>query len=195
MVYDSFMFALLAGEIKDILPDGRVILMVGGLGFEVQLGNRDLNSLKLNQEVNLFIYEHIREDQFGLYGFSKLRTKELFIKLISVSGVGPKVALAIISANSTKDLIQAVDQGDTKIFENVSGVGKRTAQKIILDLRGKLVLNPDSKKQHEISSQPLFKALEQLGYKSGQIMQVIGDIDQGLSLPNQLKLALKGLNK
>ncbi|MCA9349965.1 RuvA C-terminal domain-containing protein [Candidatus Saccharibacteria bacterium] len=57
------------------------------------------------------------------------------------------------------------------------------------------MLNPDSKKQHEISSQPLFKALEQLGYKSGQIMQVIGDIDQGLSLPNQLKLALKGLNK
>ncbi|MCA9349964.1 hypothetical protein KC853_02840 [Candidatus Saccharibacteria bacterium] len=110
------MFALLAGEIKDILPEGRVILMVGGLGFEIQLGTRDLNSFKLNQEVNLFIYEHIREDQFGLYGFSKLRTKELFIKLISVSGVGPKVALAIISANSTKDLIQAVDQGDTKIF-------------------------------------------------------------------------------
>ncbi|MBP6005822.1 Holliday junction branch migration protein RuvA [Candidatus Saccharibacteria bacterium] len=189
------MFAFLAGEIKDIQPDGRVILMVGGLGFDIQISTRDLASIQLNQELNIHIYEHIREDQFSIYGFMDIGTKNLFIRLIGVSGVGPKVALTIISSHKVQELIQAIEQGDTKLFEQISGVGKRTAQKIILDLRGKLVIGDDNKTKKPKASQPLFQALEQLGYKSGQIMQIVGEIDQGLSLSDQIKLALNALKK
>lgn len=194
VVYDSFMFAFITGKIREVSAEGKLIVMVGGLGFEVQLNQRDQLGLEIGQIVELYIYEHIREDQFGLYGFVDSASKEIFVRLIGVSGVGPKVALAIVSSNQTDQLVRAIEDGDPRLFEQVSGVGKRTAQKIILDLRGKLVI-ADQKQASNSLTQPLAQALEQLGYKPAQIKQVTGIIDPELSLSDQVKQALKELRQ
>ncbi|MCB9834624.1 Holliday junction branch migration protein RuvA [Candidatus Nomurabacteria bacterium] len=188
------MFAFITGKIREVSAEGKLIVMVGGLGFEVQLNQRDQLGLEIGQIVELYIYEHIREDQFGLYGFVDSASKEIFVRLIGVSGVGPKVALAIVSSNQTDQLVRAIEDGDPRLFEQVSGVGKRTAQKIILDLRGKLVI-ADQKQASNSLTQPLAQALEQLGYKPAQIKQVTGIIDPELSLSDQVKQALKELRQ
>jgi len=130
------MIARLRGRVAAV--DGnRAIIEVGGLGLAVNASARDLARLAglVGKEAQLSTYLHVREDTLQLYGFAEDRDRALFLVLIAVSGVGPKVALAVLSGYPAQELELAVAQGDAKKFESISGVGKKLAQRLIVELK------------------------------------------------------------
>ena len=115
------------------------LLEVGGVGYAVKAAGTMLSSLTVGEEKFVYTHDHIREDIHDVFGFSSSGELEMFQRLLSVSGVGPKVALTIMSVGSLDTIRRAVTNGDLATLTSVPGVGKKTAQKIILDLKGKLV--------------------------------------------------------
>src|SRR5688572_28753674 len=131
------MIATRNGKISAKLNDS-VVLDVGGVGYEVFLELEDLQSARTGEPVTYLIYEHIREYAHNLHGYSTADAKQVFVQLLSVSGIGPKVAMAVLSATTIGRLKQAIAAGDPQLLKGVAGVGKKTAERIILELRGKL---------------------------------------------------------
>ncbi len=132
------MIAYIKGKLTYIL-DETVIVDVGGVGYEINCANPFLFQAALNEEVLIYTYQHVRDDAHILYGFKDEDEKYLFTKLISVSGIGPKSALAIQGSVDINAFVTAVEQEDEKFLTSFPGVGKKTAGQIILDLKGKLV--------------------------------------------------------
>jgi holliday junction DNA helicase RuvA len=123
------------------LVDGeRAVIEVGGLGVEVLAASRTLGGLapRLGEEVSLITYLHVRDDALQLYGFRDVRERAFFLWLIAVSGVGPKVALAVLSGYPVADLELAVARDDVKKFESIPGVGKKLAQRLVVELKDKV---------------------------------------------------------
>jgi len=131
------MIAYLKGKILSKIGSS-LILDVNGVGYKVAAPSGLLLSVKIGQEVELYIHSYIREDQFSLYGFPTAAELQLFEFLISVSGVGPKLALSILSATSPDHVKSAIASGDTAMFTKVSGVGRKTAERLIVELREKI---------------------------------------------------------
>ena len=132
------MISLLDGVVFEKAADS-VILMVGGVGFHVAVPVSTLEKIPdKGDQVQLFTYLQVREDLLQLYGFHSRDERKTFEKLISVNGVGPKVALAIISSIRISNLVQAIEGGQHAVLNKVSGVGKKTAERIVLELKGKL---------------------------------------------------------
>lgn len=128
------MIELLRGRVARLEAD-RVILDVGGVGYAVYLTSRARAQLRLSEEASLFTHLQVRQDALQLYGFARWEEKEAFQALLKVTGIGPKVGLAILSALPARDLVVAVACGDVQSLTAVSGVGKKTAQRIILELK------------------------------------------------------------
>jgi len=115
------------------------VIEVGGVGYKLGISlNTSLALPKINDDVFLFAYFHVTENSQGLYGFISKEEREVFLKLIDISGIGPKVALGILSGISVEQIINAVENADVSVFKSVSGVGKKTAERLILELKGKL---------------------------------------------------------
>jgi holliday junction DNA helicase RuvA len=133
------MIARLRGRPVARTPDG-VVLDVGGVGYLLRLTARALHKSKGGGEVELDTYLHVREDVLQLYGFAEPAERELFEQLLSVSGVGPKVALAMVSGSTPADLRRAIALEDTSRFMAIPGIGKKTAQRVVLELKEKLGL-------------------------------------------------------
>jgi Holliday junction DNA helicase RuvA len=131
------MYEYIIGKVTDIFP-AYIVVENHGIGYQVAFGNPYAFSGKLNQEVKIYLHQVIREDAHSLYGFATLEGKQLFLKLISVSGIGPKSALAIMANEDHAGLITAVENGDVTYLTKFPGVGKKTAQQMILDLKGKV---------------------------------------------------------
>lgn len=134
------MIARLRGSVLE--ADGeRVVLDVGGVGFDVGVPGRLASqlSLKLGQQASLYTYLHVRDDTLQLYGFASPRERAFFRLLISVSGVGPKVGVAILSAYPVEDLELAVFHADAKRFESIPGIGKKLAQRLLVELKDRIV--------------------------------------------------------
>ncbi len=131
------MFAFLQGQIHTLEPN-RVELDVNGVGYEVFVPERTTRKLQAGREMLFYTHCYIREDAFHIYGFSEIEDKKLFRLLLGINGVGPKVALAILSALSPQQLAAAVQNADTTAFTRVNGVGKKGAQRIILDMKNKM---------------------------------------------------------
>ena len=131
------MLYYLIGTVSEI-GQNCIILDVGGIGFDVSTSLQTISDLKTGAQVKLYISEAIGESNYDLYGFSELREKRLFEQLISISGVGPKAAMSVLSVMSTDTLIRAIVNDDIKSFTTAPGIGKKTAQRIILELRDKL---------------------------------------------------------
>ena len=132
------MIATLRGTVLEVHA-AFVILEVGGIGYLVKVPSSSLGSFKVGEPSFLYIHDHIREDAHDLFGFLTRDALELFERLLSVSGVGPKVGLTLLSAGSSDTVRRAILQGDLGLLTSVPGVGKKTAQKIVLDLKGQLV--------------------------------------------------------
>ena len=115
-----------------------LVLDVGGVGYLVSATRSAHRSARKAEEVTLETYLHVREDTMQLYGFAEAEERELFEHLLSVSGVGPKVALAIVSGSSPAELRHAIAAGDTACFQAIPGIGKKTAQRVVLELKEKL---------------------------------------------------------
>lgn len=131
------MYAFLRGVIarKSI---GTVDLDVGGVGYEVHVSEQTSRKVHLDTTATLLTYCHIREDAFTIFGFLREDEKSLFIMLLSVQGIGPKVAMAVLSAMNVGEFARAIRENDLTAFTKISGVGKKTGQRIILELKAKL---------------------------------------------------------
>ena len=137
------MIAKLRG-ILDMIGDGFVVLDVNGVGYRVFCSSKTIGKLKVGQEASLQIEMQVREDHIHLFGFADLAEKKWFSLLTTVQGVGAKVGLAILSALSTDELAMAVYAADSKAFTKAGGVGPKLAVRIVTELKGKAVTNPDS---------------------------------------------------
>ncbi len=130
------MISQISGQIISINQNNKsFVLLNSGIGFEIKSNMRIITSLKRNQELTLHIHTQFREDGFHLFGFSNQAEKELFEQVIKISGVGPKAAMNILEALNVNDFISAVIRSDAKLISSAQGIGKKTAERIILELK------------------------------------------------------------
>ena len=133
------MYAFISGVIDYIDPNGLVVVDNNGIGYNINVSLNTLAGLpSKGEKTKIYTYTHIKEDAFSLFGFSSLSEKNMFIKLIDISGVGPKMALGILSGITTTALAVAVANNDVKSLSSIKGVGKKTAERIILELKEKV---------------------------------------------------------
>lgn len=135
------MIGYVRGKILNLTPELALIETASGIGFEILISNSAFSSLSNVKEGGLYTYMQAREDGVTLFGFASPEEKEMFVKLISVSGVGAKMGITILSAMNVADLAAAIATGDVKRLTAVKGLGKKTAEHLILDLREKVSLN------------------------------------------------------
>lgn len=175
----------------------RLILLVGGVGYAVSPTQSVLSRLpETGNRLELFIYTHVREDQLTLFGFESREEQSLFELMLSVSGIGPKTALAILSRGSADQIRTAVSMADVDFFLQTPGVGKKSAQRIIIDLKSKLgdLAELDLSGQSQEQNEELIGALRSMGFKPDEIKPILRNIDHSLPLPDQIRVALRGLN-
>ncbi len=186
------MISYLQGQVI-LISNQTLTLDVNGVGYEIHAPQPLLSNLILNSPTQLHIHTHVREDQLTLYGFNSLSDRDLFRQLISVSGIGPKIALAILNQPSSQT-IQAIMTADVSFFTQISGVGKKGAQKIIVDLKTKLGSLNELDLQSDTQESELGNALISLGYKSHEIQKILNNIPPEITtLENQIKYALQNL--
>jgi Holliday junction DNA helicase RuvA len=165
-------------------------VVVNDVGYEVFLSAKNLEALKKNDEKEFYTHEYLREDSRELYGFMSLGELNFFRQLLSVSGVGPKMAMNILSIADLEDLRAAVNSGSLTLLTSGSGVGTKTAQKIILELKGKLV-DAGGGDADEVTG-----ALMNLGYSRDQALTAVKNIPKDFQkTEDRLRAALKSLGK
>lgn len=168
---------------------------VGGVGYSVvPSASVRGKSLSTGLPLSLYIHTHVRENELKLFGFSTLEERQIFELLLTVSGVGPKTALSIVSAGGPNEVRRAIGTADVDHFTSIPGVGKKTSQRIIVDLKSKIggigELDLSSDKS---GSTELFVALKSMGFLSEEIKEVLKKVDKSMKLENQIKQALKQL--
>lgn len=157
------MIAHLRGKLAQKDP-ARVIVDVNGVGYEVFIPLTTFSSLpNTGSEVSMDVHTHVREDVIALYGFSTRRERTIFEKLMTISGIGPKLAVTILSGGSVEDLVGAIKRGDLARLTAIPGVGKKTAERIVLELKDRLQDFAEAQPKSGIESDVL-SALENLGY-------------------------------
>ena len=169
------MIAFVNGVVRIIRSD-RVVLDVQGVGYEVYLANA--LSQKMGDELFLYTYQHVREDAILLFGFLKEEDYEVFMRLINVKGIGPKTAQTMLSVCSGKEMIEAIENDDIKKLKSLPGIGAKTAEQIVLDLKGKFVSLETS---DGAASNPVWgqvqDALLSLGYKTNQLTKIKKELE------------------
>lgn len=162
-----------------------ITILTSGIGFKVYTPNPYV--FKEETIAKVYLYNHIREDEYTLYGFKTEEERELFLKLLNVKGLGPKVALPILATGSVEGVIDAIDRENILYLQKFPKVGEKLARQIILDLKGKLISN----KETTVVNEELVNVLESLGYKKPDIKKIINEVDSSLPIENQIKEALK----
>jgi Holliday junction DNA helicase RuvA len=191
------MIATLSGTVAEKLGE-LLIVDVHGVGYGVLVPLEDYGKLSAHDEVKLYVYEHIRENSHDLYGFTHIDTKRLFEQLLDVNGVGPKMALSILGIGSVEDVRRAIASGDTKFIQAAPGVGKRVAERVVVDLKDKVGLvstaTPDALFVGAASAQTdeAVQALVALGYNVQDAVSALTNIDTKLPIEERIKRALKG---
>lgn len=170
-----------------------VVIDVNGVGYEIQVTPRDLTSLPgIGEEIVVHTHTYVREDDISLYGFAAEWDRELFRVLLTASGVGPKVAMAMLASLTAEQIIRAIVAEDSDALTVTPGVGKRGAQKIVLELAPKL-----AGREVEITGGGALvsvrQALEGLGYSTAEINAVVTDVNPEDPLELQIKTALQSL--
>lgn len=184
------------GRIRGVLVSNRpgsVIIDVGGLGYELAMTPRDAASLPgIGEEIVVHTHTHVREDEISLYGFASETDRELFRVLLGASGVGPKLAMALLASLTGAEIIVAITAEDPDALTVAPGVGKRGAQKIVLELAPKLA----GREADVVGGGDLIDvrtALEGLGYTAPEINSVVGDLNPADPIDLQIKMALQSL--
>ena len=186
------------GRLRGVLVSTReagIVIDVSGVGYEVAMTTRDLVSLPgIGEEIVVHTHTYVREDDISLYGFAAESERELFRVLLTASGVGPKVAMALLASLTADEIIRAITGEDPDALTVASGVGKRGAQKIVLELGPKLA----GRETDVVGGQSLGgvrQALEGLGYSTAEINAVVRDLDPDETIQEQIKSALQRLAK
>ncbi len=193
------MIASLQGRIEALGTDSAII-NVGGIGFRVFMPTSTLSTLgSTGQEVKLYTHFHLREDNASLYGFGSADELRLFETLITVTGIGPKLGLAMLSALSVDQLIMAIATASIDLLTTTPGIGKKTASRIILELKEKIgagwVVTPITQAVQENGD--VLAALTSLGYSASEAARAVSTLppDDKLSLEDKIKLALQYFSK
>ncbi len=190
------MIATLRGIVSEKI-DTQVVIDCAGIGYGVQVTAEDYGRLTTEQEAKLYVYEHIREQSFDLFGFVQLDTKRLFEQLLGVKNVGPKVALAVLDIGTAPAVRGAIAAGDVKLLQSAKGVGKRAAEQIVVELRDKVGLGASEAAEGivtrpgVVSGDEAVEALISLGYSPQDATAALKDIDKDLAVEERIKLALK----
>lgn len=188
------MIGRLRGELAEKTAD-RVLLDVGGVGYEVAVTPATAAALPgVGQSAVLHTYLHVREDAVALFGFASGDERSVFQTLIGVSGVGPKLALAVLATLDPDQLRHVVLTEDVAALTGVPGIGQRSAQKLLLELKPKLDI-PDSPLQPTSAVAEVRLALESLGYQSSEIRDVLRELPVEDSVENTLRMALQELGR
>ena len=167
-----------------------IILENNKIGYLINVANP--YSFKMNEELKVYLYNHIKEDENSLYGFKKMEEKDLFLKLINVKGIGPKMAMPLFASDNIKSIYDAINSDNVTYLTRFPKIGEKVAKQIILDLKGKLTSEPNL---FQYDFKELIEVLESLGYKSNDVKKVIEKIDSSMNLEMQIKEALKLLGK
>jgi len=178
------MYAYIKGKVKSINADA-VIIENNDIGYLLLCPTPYL--FKLDTETILYTYLHVKEDVFALYGFKDLESLNLFKRLLSVSGIGPKSALSILACDNPNEVYLAIEMADTKFLAKFPGIGQKAASQIVLDLKGKLALEDTTTNTIE---RDILEALGVLGYKKSDIQKALKHIDTNQALEIALKDAL-----
>lgn len=193
------MIEYIRGKVEELLPSN-VILDVNGIGYNLNISLATYSEIQDKKEVKLFVYEAIREDAFVLYGFATKRERDLFLLLISVSGVGANTARLILSSLSVEELQNVIASGNVNTLKGVKGIGLKTAQRIIVDLKDKIDFSADA--VAEIAAADNGKASEaeqalvMLGFNVAAVRKVVEKLlkaTPSLTVEQVIKQALKQL--
>lgn len=185
------MYSYLKGTITEV-NHNNITIDINGVGYEVKTPNP--YEYKLDSFDTAYIYHHVREDLDVLYGFKSKDEKGLFIKLLSVKGIGPKSAMAILATGNVNDVIGAIELGNSKFLSKFPGIGPKASQQIILDLKGKLDLQEESLTLSN-SVAEVTEALKSLGYKASEIKKALKNLDPTKASDQLLKDALSSMLK
>ncbi len=183
------MYSYIKGVVTIIEPS-YVVIENNGIGYMIYVANP--YSYKINEEVLIYLYQQIREEENTLYGFKNKEDKDLFLKLISVKGLGCKMALPMLSGDNKDSIYDAIENGNINYLKKFPKIGDKVARQIILDLKGKLAVDAKEVKQDYTE---LTETLKSLGYKPADIKKILPNIDASKTLESQVKEALKLLLK
>lgn len=188
------MIGYLNGKIQIVRPNW-LIVDVEGVGYKVFIGSSLASKLHQDENTELYIYSHVREEQFSLYGFNTVDELEFFELLISVSGIGPKAALNILDSAPVDKIKTSIIRQDPTLVSSVSGIGKKTAEKLVIELKSKL---GGTAGYFEASgkAEDVYGALLQLGFKSHEAQKAIAELpDDCLGTEERLKFCLNNLHR
>ena len=191
------MIAHLSGAIAEKFGAGSVVVDVHGVGYEVSVSAGDFEAVALNQDVKFYTYHHVREQAEELFGFSSLAAKKLFEMLITVQGVGPKAALAILSLGDAEQVRNAIANADSAFVQKAAGIGKKTAERVVVDLSDKVGLpthygRADTPVQTKLNtSDEALEALMALGYTLADATKALENVDTNLPTAQRVTMALK----
>ncbi len=195
------MYEYLNGELAHILPTA-IVIDVHGVGYQVVFANPYRLQDSLKKQIKVLVQQVVREDSITLYGFISSEERELFQRLISVSGIGPKSAMSILANDDTEGFVNAVESGNVTYLTKFPGVGKKTAQQIILDLKGKFEALPEVTTKAVVSTnqatlEEAKEALLGLGYSVKEITKIWKSLEVAAPSTTQeaLKVAFKLLMK
>jgi Holliday junction DNA helicase RuvA len=189
------MIAKINGKIA-ILRDHYVVVDVSGVGYKVFVTDFAMGKIAGAEEVELFTHTYVREDTLALYGFLTLDELEMFELLISISGIGPKAAIGILSIAEPKTVRTAVVSGDSSILTRVSGVGKKTAERVILELKNRIAELPGDNQGIARADSEAIEALISLGYNVTQARDALKNVPESVKdVSERVRAALKSLGK
>ncbi len=188
------MIGFLKGIVQNIDLKKIIILTEGGVGYEIFASLNLLGNISEGKSTEAYIHTIVREQEISLYGFATLDEKKVFEKLIGISGIGPKIGLTIVSGD-TNQFLDAVENGDIPIITQTPGIGKKMAQKIILELKGKLDLSSTPKSSLTPAKQEAVDALMGLGYDRKTINDVLASATPSADTETFIKYFLKNLCK
>ena len=183
------MFEFIKGIIDDV-ESNYIIINNNNIGYKIYTPSP--YSFNVGEEYKVYLYQHIREDENSLFGFKTKEDRDMFLKLIDVKGLGPKMALPMLATGSTNGIIDAIERENILYLKKFPKIGDKVARQIILDLKGKLVTSNEAVAS---VNDELVDALSSLGYKNADIKRVVSKVDNSLSIEDQIKEALKLLLK
>jgi Holliday junction DNA helicase RuvA len=191
------MISFLRGKVSYKLKNS-FILELNNLGYSVFVSDSFLNEVKIGQELEVFTHQYVKEDIFDLYGFKNLEELEFFELLISISGIGPKSALGVLAMAKLADIKESIVRGDSNLLTKVSGIGKKTAERVVLELKDKIFKlggNYDLTNSGNFSGDEI-DALVSLGYSWAEAREALNLVDKNIIDSGQkIKEALKKLSK
>ncbi|MEK7186327.1 MAG: Holliday junction branch migration protein RuvA [Patescibacteria group bacterium] len=191
------MIGSLKGKV-DLKSGTTIIIDVHGVGYKAQVSSEVLNKAIVGQEIKIYTYTHVREDVLDLFGFSSADDLKLFEQIIGISGIGPRTALNIFSIGTRDGISEAIIKGDVEFFTQVPRLGRKNAQKLIIELKGKLgsLEDLDLSAEADGQSNEIITALKSFGFSVGEAREAIKNIDKKVqTIEEKVRLALKYLGK